>query len=323
MSRFNALRLLVVLGYFCQVACVSQYTAGEANRRYLATHRLDEQPPLRAWESEPCRRFYSRASTFPPDNPEPLLAVEDLHMGGREYGVRQHLPAQEVIVSDRYKFVFTIVRKSGSATIRQKLSEVFGATWSWCDEQCAAVPICYTLNRCSTYALNRTHLNDYYFFSFVRNPISRWMSAYAQAHVMWDTVDASRVTLSHALETLREMNNNYASEHHLQSQVHSLSSLTFDGTPAPMHFIGRIERLDEDWVRAMNEIEQRAGVALPADARTKLVVMHHRESHRQEYVERIKIFQNSCSLRYAILGAYTQDFVCFGYNGSLSTECAV
>ncbi len=287
------------------------------------THRVIAQPPLQAWTSEPCRRFYSKHSIFPPHNSEPLLAAEDLHMGGREYGVRQHLPAQEVIVSDRYKFVFTLVRKSGSATIRQKLSSVFGVTWSWCDEQCSAVPICYTLNRCSTYALNRTHLNDYYFFSFVRNPVSRWMSAYAQAHVMWDTADANAVTLAHALETLQKMGNNYASEHHLQSQVHSLSSLTFDGRPTPMHFIGRIERLDEDWVRVMDEIERHSGVSLPADARTKLAVMHHRESNRGEYVARINVFQRSCKLRSAILAAYTQDFVCFGYNDSLAAECAV
>jgi hypothetical protein len=108
---------------------------------------------LTQWRSLDCRMFYDPdqytsarkkrdfdgvLTTF-----DRVTALEDLHFGGRIQAIRQYLPAQEVVVSDRYKFGFVVLRKNAGAAIMKVLADVFGARADWCLEKCRDVPVCF------------------------------------------------------------------------------------------------------------------------------------------------------------------------------------
>lgn len=295
----------------------------DKNREYLESNSGASGDPLVSWKSSSCRQFYSGGFVWG-KRPPPFLAVEDMHVGGRNFGIMQNLPAQEVIVSDAFKFVYIVVRKSASALLRGRLKREFGADWTWCQSACASVPSC-TFNggeRCTTFALNQTHLQHYYFFTFVRNPIDRWFSGYSQAQLLGFRTkpeDAHRViTRQNALDNLDKLSHEgWAADEPLQSQVHSLTSLLFNGLPPPLHFIGKVENIDEDWQRLRSLLFERANQTPSFALAKNLEFATHSKGNRVVFDMLVNDLRNDSVIRRAILEAYTQDFACLGYNASL------
>lgn len=116
---------------------------------------------------------------------------EDLAAGGREYStdIPDYRPAivraTEVIVVDEYKFVYVLNRKVGSMTIRHMIEEVFGATMR-AGSSCSADSPDILLRggnerRCTTLTLPARVLEEYFFFTYVRDPIRRFYSGVDQA----------------------------------------------------------------------------------------------------------------------------------------------
>ena len=267
------------------------------------------RPALEAWASDECRTMYD-FDEHRVHGPHPFLAAEDLRPGGRTRSMSYHQLGQEVIVSDKYKFVYVLNRKSASEAIRMVLWENFGITWCWCNEQCASVPACYEYgDRCSTMALNGTHMSEYTFFTFVRNPLERWFSSYAQAHVDRDTQDLSHVNISDAHSSVSALlEHSWLANPHLQTQTYALTAPTGEGYLVPMHFIGRVETIDADWEKVCRMITDDPELCGPVP------LMHHAENRRPEYVAEVNKWRDDTALREKIKEAYAQDYACFGYD---------
>lgn len=312
--RARALELLLVLlvGVCCE-------TPIEINRRKLAElEPARNGSALEAFRSAACHNFY----VSPGDRwgvVHNTMALEDLHKGGRFAAFAQNFMYQELVVSLRWRFAYIVVRKSASTAILEALERLFGATWQWCMQRCGKIGACYSLRpaapRCTTMALNAAELRTLFFFSFVRNPAERWFSQYAQAHVIWRATN-STPSLERARGTLLELGERaFVSEHHLQTQTHSLTSTTHMGTTTPMHFIGRVETLERDWERVVREIWRRNDVAdFATRAVEPLGIVRHHEQQRDQFVAKLAALRGDASLRALIREVYTQDFVCFGYN---------
>jgi hypothetical protein len=273
---------------------------------------------LNSFASSECRDFYSDPST----KPTPAggwLALEDMHRGGRDAAFTQGVLYQEVILSQKWKFGYVLVRKSGSTAVQRRLKQLFDADWLWCRERCGNVSACFGIfglleTRCTTMALGLTEINNFFFFSFARHPIARWWSQYAQAHVMWGMTDVVP-TVEKAMAALVEMGTqSLVSEHHLQTQMHSLTSRTWLGTPVPMHFVGRVETMDRDWEFVVREIWRRNGAK---DYATRVVdplaEFGHHEQNRDKFVAQMSPLKSDAQLIDMIRQVYTQDLVCFGY----------
>lgn len=290
----------------------------EINRRKLAElEPMRNVSALEAFRSPACHNFY-----VSPDDRwgvvHNTMALEDLHKGGRFAAFAQNFMYQELVVSARWRFAYVVVRKSASMAILGALEVLFGATRQWCTQRCGKIGACYSLRpqlRCTTMALSATELRSYFFFSFVRNPMERWFSQYAQAHVIWRTTN-STPSFARARATLLELGERaFVSEHHLQTQTHSLTSTTHMGTTTPMHFIGRTESLERDWERVVREIWRRNDVVdFATRAVEPLGMVGHHEQQRDQFVAKLEALRSDESLRTLIREVYTQDFVCFGYN---------
>eukprot|EP00890_Picochlorum_soloecismus_P003919 jgi/Picsp_1/4528/NSC_06749-R1_predicted protein [Ostreococcus lucimarinus CCE9901] len=93
-----------------------------------------------------------------------------------------HHPANEIVVNDEFKFVYVEVRKSGSSSIRKILNEYFNSSFNGCPNSIPRNDSCLVIGgRCSTLCLTEDHVEQYYFFSFVRNPEDRFYSGYKEA----------------------------------------------------------------------------------------------------------------------------------------------
>jgi hypothetical protein len=291
----------------------------DVNRRFLANHGpMAEASTLASFQSSQCRNFY----VDPDDRWGKLrntLALEDLHKGGRLVAFSQGFMHQEIVVSLRWKFVYTVVRKSASTAILGALQRLFGANRSWCADRCREVGACAgthaAVGRCTTLALNNSELQNFFFFSFVRNPTDRWFSQYAQAHVAWRSTK-SVPSMEKARSTLLEMGvHAFVTEHHLQTQTHSLTSTTHLGLTTPMHFIGRVETLEADWAYVVREIWRRNGVVDFANRTVEpLQQVGHHEQNRDQFVDKLNSFKSNQSLLTLIREVYTQDYACFGYS---------
>jgi hypothetical protein len=241
--------------------------------------------------------------------PRPFWAFEDTHPFGRLHSV--DIPAQEVIVSDRYKFVYVMNRKAASSTIYQILEQVFGANVDWCFGRCKWLPVCGGIGwRCSSRALNQTHLQDYFIFSFVRDPVDRWFAAYAQAHWMHKT-PPDTASLEHAKLTLRRfISTRVHWEHHLQSQTHALSSPAMKGETLRFDFIGKLETFEMDWKFVISSICARLPYgSCPSNWHSR----HVHPPSTSQWRQRISLFRNDSTLLALVKEAYVQDAVCLGY----------
>ena len=306
-----------VVALLCAVG--AHESALQINDRYLNAHeelgfRKYSGDVKQSFQTDECRNFYGVQST-PAGG---WLALEDLHLGGRSAALTQGVLHQEVIASLKWKFAYVVVRKSASTAISNALKVLFDADWFWCRQRCANVSACFNpqvaVGRCTTLALAQHELSSFFFFSFVRHPVERWFSQYAQAHVSWKLTHTVP-SLERCVQMLLQMaNESVVVEHHLQTQMHSLTSRSWRGTPVPLHFIGRAESVDRDWPYVVREIWRRNGAADYATRPIEtLAQFNHHEQSRDAFVAHLNRFRDSTLLRDAIRRAYTQDLVCFGY----------
>lgn len=96
----------------------------------------------------------------------------------------------DVVVIPEFKAVYVVMVKSASESIRTKLRDDFGVNWKQ--------PIPGSLGRNPAPGLRqKSHLltpeiiRDYTFFTFVRNPATRFRSSYAQAMCLDDAAAGS------------------------------------------------------------------------------------------------------------------------------------
>ncbi|CAL50191.1 Sulfotransferase [Ostreococcus tauri] len=204
----------------------------------------------------------------------------------------------DVVVVPSLRAVYVDVTKAASESIRKRLTDAFQATWT--DEK--YVLKSSGLGRSTTASLPDEVLDTYKFFTFVRNPSERFLSGYRQAFcrsmcqgcergmsptrppTIEQTIDLLEILRSKASgsvefcshrrgESMRDrdfLTNPWLDEH-LESIIYRLSGVTKRGTHTPIHFIGRVETLNEDWGRLMDEL----GVDTNHPARAPLEHVEH------------------------------------------------
>jgi len=195
----------------------------------------------------------------------------------------------DVVVVDELRAVYVDITKAASESVRERLASAFGASWE--DPKYAKEGEYDVGARGKTHVMRSTTaslpddiLDTYTFFTFVRNPSERFASAYRQAFcrsmcqgceagktptrppTMEQTIDLMEIMREKSRKdqsfcslkdgSTNEWNflNNPWLDEHLQSATFRMSGVTHRGNRVPMHFIGRVESLDEDWRRLMDHL---------------------------------------------------------------------
>ena len=90
--------------------------------------------PLFSWNSGRCRSFYNSSNSqgiaVRRASITPLQVSEDQFEMGRQQAMMPNHVANEVFISDKYKFIYIEVRKCASSTVRRLLGKHFGASWN-------------------------------------------------------------------------------------------------------------------------------------------------------------------------------------------------
>lgn len=228
----------------------------------------------------------------------------------------------DVVVVDALRAVYVDVTKAASESIRDRLEEAFGASWNdpkYADQSVYDVgPHGKIKTRRSTTAcLPDEVLSNYTFFTFVRDPIERFASAYRQTFCrsMCQGCEAGKAptrppTIEQTIDLLEIMREKSASDatfcllkdgstnewnflnnpwldEHLQSAVFRMSGVTRHGKKIPIHFIGRVESLNEDWTRLLDQLSVSAkhGARAPLERIDHMCDIVKRENQLKAQIE--------------------------------------
>mmetsp|Transcript_6478 Transcript_6478/g.9744 ORF Transcript_6478/g.9744 Transcript_6478/m.9744 type:complete len:307 (-) Transcript_6478:107-1027(-) len=226
--------------------------------------------PMLVWESHGSARNFATDSVVCPDGPIPFVYVDNV--------------------------------KAGSTAMREVLRKKFNCSWerhkNWAEAKYEATckektkpKVC----RSKTNWLTEEIVNDFFFFSMVREPISRFVSGYKQA--LFQDPELRDLTISQYVDKYR----NYNLNEHTQTQAMRLSGSDENGNQVPMHFIGALETIDADMSLLWKKFN------LPAEK------MPH------SYVSETSPLKASLNTTLSdedivkLCGHLKQDFVCFGY----------
>lgn len=249
--------------------------------------------------------------------PVPIVSEDFYKKGGRRKAMEPNHVANEVVISNAYKFIYVENRKGASSTIREALKTYFNISWS--GSTCPVRPgdardwCLFNFNhRCTSMCLDQKHIESYFFFSFVRDPVDRFVSGYKQAwHHRFKKQGIETGNVSHMNKVLdRILKEHYHTDEHLETQAMSLGTRWMDRDGKtyriPLDFIGRVENLEEDFKRVMDEIQKRNSKPLPKGVR----LTHANQGGKVALATRQVL---DSALQDKILSCYAQDRVCFGY----------
>jgi hypothetical protein len=287
-----------------------------APRRFAA-----ERDVLTFWEADKCQKFFgispgmmngparSRSSL-----PTPLVS-EDFNRYGRTNASHPPHAAVEVIVNHRFKFVYIEMRKTGSSNVRGILENLFHSSFWECEEaaNCCVLPD----RRFSSLCLNRTIIENYFFFSFVRHPLDRFYSQYKEAwkQLFWTTQPSIRVSHIHSvLQSIITEHDHQ--EIHLETMALSLSTPwalevgTGRAHRVPLDYLGRMENFHDDFLRVLREISRRTTQQLPHIPARFFQNIWNPGLRTGELVRQ----HASAKIESMVRAAYAQDMACFGYS---------
>ena len=256
-------------------ACMDSTASGLGTRAAAAT-RLSPQP--RRWLPQTCSR-------------------EDLGLGGRSHccstsscWLGEPL-AWEIVVHHRLKFVYVLNRKAASQTLRWVLLEVLGASMHPPDgcNRSVAWPRGWGEGYCTTLDVTDEMLESYFFFTFTRDPVSKFYAGLFQAlkHAMINVHNMEFGT-PNCQARLREiaedmLATNSIPDPHLVSQAAVLSSpvvLDADRPGLPLDwplgmiafdFIEAMDLLPDSFPHLLRRIEDNAQVAIPEAVKARAV----------------------------------------------------
>jgi hypothetical protein len=142
------------------------------------------------------------------------------------------------------------------------------------------------------YTVSRDQYKSYFKFTFVRNPWARAFSWYK--NVKQDEIHKKRLGIKSPI-SLNEFLRIYAGKGMLKSQLHWIRD--FSGS-IPMDFIGRFEKLCEDFQNVCNEINA-----------TNIILPHRMKGSGEDYREHYDAFSKEI-----IYKSYSEEIEMFGYS---------
>lgn len=311
-----------LLTLFCVVAiardCWHKLQAG-GRAEVVAPPR--RHPSVESWHSPACQNFYKQPKNNEDTNvlyalaSGPTAVAEDGFALGRAFATDQPHPANEVTVSEQHQFVYVEVRKAASSTVRKIMQRHFNATWRCPGPPAARATGCRAFGRCSTLCLTPEELNGYFFFSFVREPLSRFYSGYKQAT---SQRGIKNLTLAHMTGVLEDaVASRYYWDPHLETQAFSLSSPVVGAAGGaagvPLHFLGRTESFEADFAELLGILKARSearGVAFPQLSAADVNLAVNAGGLRTARARRV----GDEGVEALVRAAYAQDYACFGYS---------
>ena len=203
--------------------------------------------------------------------------------------VWEHHPhTVDAVISDEHKIVYIDNVKAGSSTLRHAMTQVLHASWNHGD--CCAPALsedkqkergCHfgpSRSRTTTRCLNATH-DDYFHFSFVRHPVSKFESGVRQAWYQSQTEPPSLANLTadelldkqlddfeHSPDTNSRGSGPWINEH-LQPNTYRLTGFTHEQTkPVRLDFVGLLEDFDAELGRAADLYDSTTASSTPCAA---------------------------------------------------------
>lgn len=314
---------------------------------------------VRSWYGANCSGFYTRPVPMPqgsPVNTRLLLpqtrVLEDFckHNGITSRDSQVHT-ANELYLVHPLKLAWVVNRKAASSTITVLLKTIlslFNSTGTMesfgCDQGKASKCRQFSGRVCSSLCLTNRTVHDYFFFAFVKDPISRFYSGLStimgatqgSAYVGNPSKAAEFYARNNASLVVRLLNNIVSgdcgySKHgsnqrfniHLETQAMVLSTpLELHGVRdrdnrkmVPLDYIGRVEHLKEDFLEMLEFAAYTTGLTMPATQRAtfkKALSSAHLNSHLEkkrslDLGERLR----SPWLDSLVARNFAQDLVCF------------
>lgn len=199
----------------------------------------------------------------------------------------------EVVIDQRGRFVYINNHKASSTTIKTVLQSL-GAVWNadsiekmtlWknksseCDATAAVCMhktcIKHSDHRTTTECLDARNLKDYVVFTWVREPVSKFMSGLGQMVRMCKTTKTLCSSREHEKVLRRRwVDGGFGPEDHTATNAWRSSSTDRHGKRIPLNFIGRVEHFDEDIKRLADLLGDR----LSPKERTALLKPTHARS---------------------------------------------
>ena len=299
------------------------------------------------WQSSACRAFYQK----PASSMSLMTTLEDRCESGRRETKPFHV-AQEVILVRELKLAYVTVRKAASTTIGSILNLLAKQTGGFhssaskfiCQDghkasgrQCTAETEMNTWwhSLCNTLCLDKRTLSTYYFFSFVRSPLSRFYSSFAQ--MLTRDQNYTQMWAAQTVHTRTQLMIDYVDrlssgrckhDLHLETQSMSLATPTIAFGKIPystqqlhVDFIGRVEHLSEDFEQMLMQAESKTGAntsrKLWPKVRDLLEVTAHDAAVGRQHAATKKFEEGvlqarSVELDRRISEVYAQDIACFG-----------
>ena len=188
----------------------------------------------------------------------------------------------DVVISEEHKLVYVDNVKAGSTTIRVALQQVLHASWnrhSCCSAQISedeqterGCQVNHFLrgqfnggSRTTTRCLNATH-DDYFVFSFVRHPVSKFESGVRQA--WFQNPSLINQTADELLAKQLEVGvSTYWINEHFQPNTYRLTGFTHQqAEPIHLDYVGRLEDFDADLGHAADLYDSTTALSTPCAA---------------------------------------------------------
>jgi len=253
--------------------------------------------------------------------------LEDFCPGGRGKATTINHGVQEALIIDGLQAIYVENRKSSSSTIRKIFQNTFGMHWTlpknkWSDHDCGVF-----FHRESSRCLTKSQLDNFFIFTFVRDPVSRFYSSVAQAHEHQNRYKYKNFTCSEIDDWIGRMsgpNLKCDFDQHLETQTFGLSTLIHQNAAIgslqpdksymiPMDFIGKVENFREDFMTLLELIEGRNGKKISIDKRRKIEKMLGRKVNTHDGLKEAVYQCRNEQYDQKVRNIYEQDMVCFDY----------
>lgn len=213
-----------------------------------------------------------------------------------------------IALSRKCRYVYVRIPKAANSTVSKTLALY---TWPERAKWFAAHDAIWAKRRFGRFGWNTTPetlLNDYFTFSFFRNPYSRVLSAYLQKMAKPKYRNMARAAnVGEVNEQGSRAFVSWLEDGNLDANIHWSPQTSICPLPVEsLDFIGRVEHLDEDLATLMNKLFPDQPYDRPAT----------RERDRQHAVSKLQAFYEG-DLVARVRDLYRQDFEVLGYDEAL------
>jgi len=237
---------------------------------------------------------------------EPLLNRHDI-LGSVPLGLRLDV-WWRIALQRRHRFVYFRIPKAANSTVSKTLAIHAWPERAALNHRLDAIWAKRQFSRMGPFQTAEDLLENWFCFSFFRNPYSRTLSAFMQKLPKRKYRRAARGAGVKAIDRKNfERFVGWLEQGNLHADIHWAPQTLICPVPIErLHFAGRVETLDQDLALLMNRLFPDAGYRQP-ETRTR---------DRQHAVEKLQAFYDE-PLRKRVEVLFAEDFEQLGYSTAL------